>query len=718
MTIGKISAKVTFGILAASITMSCGEATFSGSTSQSSPETLDSETPLSPTPETGEIDAKGTPVGGSRSSAPENLEDKKNTVDPEANPKVVTREFKASRVEAGSTSFDLTHERISQIYTLNRSKETQQQETIASQKSLSTTMESHKQGYTGKLESESFMQNTQGILDILIVIDNSGSMAEEQKGLSDKLVPLLSKVADSNWQIGVVTTDPKDACMRAVIKKGDSETAANFKTAIEAGIKGAGNEQGIRQAVTGLSCSSKWVRDNSTIAVLIVSDEDNCSDGKGCGTELWKDETYLINYLSSIRKVKEDARVYGLFHVPGSVCASAYNVGNQYAKAVTASGGIAGSICAADYSPTLTAISENVSTILKSQFPLAYEPEMNSLKVFVNNIAQSTGFSVNGKTLTFNVLPPAGAQIRVEYTHGSTPKFKEFSLSHRPYLNSVSVSTNGTVTAASAYTVDYENKKISFKDAPADNADIRIQYKIDEVLPRTFAINKDALENSISVTVNGSFAAVESFNKTTGLLTLKSSPPEASEIKIRFSIVKDGAPILAYELKTPWGEPKDLMAIDKKTGKPVLMSYQNETISFDPSEFLLGREIIVSYLNEATFKDQFDLPVTPIPGSQSILVKLKDGSDIECLDYDIIDLSLQVRCDIINATKLIVNYQTEEDKVTEFLMDEIKNADQAKWAVYVNNLPFGEFTREGNKITITKKLLPGSVVKLVVTTGM
>ena len=161
--------------------------------------------------------------------------------------------------------------------------------------------ESHQQGAAPSSATDSFQQESEnGIVDILIVIDNSGSMREEQQNLSTKLQPLLTSISNSNWQIGVITTDPRDPCMRAVIKKGDANYLSAFATAINAGTSGSGNEQGIRQAVEGLGCSTnQWVRANSSLAVLIISDEDNCSNGD-CGSgAATSDPAYLTNYISN-----------------------------------------------------------------------------------------------------------------------------------------------------------------------------------------------------------------------------------------------------------------------------------------------------------------------------------------------------------------------------------------------------------------------------------
>ena len=62
-------------------------------------------------------------------------------------------------------------------------------------------------------------------------------------------------------------------------------------------------EQGAKRAVQGLTCDNNWLRNDSTVAVLIVSDEDNCSltgGSFGCKEEE-RDGRELFEKLSEIR---------------------------------------------------------------------------------------------------------------------------------------------------------------------------------------------------------------------------------------------------------------------------------------------------------------------------------------------------------------------------------------------------------------------------------
>ncbi len=275
---------------------------------------------------------------------------------------------------------------------------------------------------------ETFTQSviSQGNLDIAVVIDNSVSMSQEQENLSTKLSPLLESVTGSDWRIAVVTTDPDEGCQRALIKKEDADANEAFAKAITAGTRGSSLEQGVHMAVEALKCpTTSWVRPDSTVAVLIVSDEDNCSTGDGCPDSPAAQSTYLTDYLVNDmgRKLGENARVYGILYRPeddSKSCPTGAFRGRRYMEAISLTKGKIGSICAPDYTETLKAISADIQSILKSQYDLTYTPKAGTVTVRVNG-GDWVDFSVTDKTLTFTKVPPLGATIEVTYHYESTP---------------------------------------------------------------------------------------------------------------------------------------------------------------------------------------------------------------------------------------------------------------------------------------------------------
>ncbi len=57
--------------------------------------------------------------------------------------------------------------------------------------------------------SQSISVSAQSEVDILFVVDNSGSMSEEQQGIGNKISGFLSRINNLDWQIAVTTTDDR-----------------------------------------------------------------------------------------------------------------------------------------------------------------------------------------------------------------------------------------------------------------------------------------------------------------------------------------------------------------------------------------------------------------------------------------------------------------------------------------------------------------------------
>lgn len=283
------------------------------------------------------------------------------------------------------------------------------------------------------IEETFTQQGLNGSADIAIVIDDSGSMKEEQTNLSTKLNDLVVALKDSNWQIGVVTTSPKvvngvDSCEITMIRSTDSDREKKFIAAVTPGVAGSGNEEGVRQAVNALKCSdTPWVRKDSTVAVLIVSDEDNCSaDGKDCPNSPAKTEQYLIDYIEKTlkREVGKTAGFYGIFAPVGEKCDTAGSVGTQYQRLVEYKAGMEmnyGNICDQSYKGTLERISNNIAKLLSSQFTLKKYPDQGT--VMVTGVKSSgdmilpADYSVLGNVITFKSgsEPALGSEITLNY---------------------------------------------------------------------------------------------------------------------------------------------------------------------------------------------------------------------------------------------------------------------------------------------------------------
>lgn len=162
--------------------------------------------------------------------------------------------------------------------------------------------------------------------DILFVIDNSGSMFEEQEKVVNQLHTFIVNLAKSpiknDFQIGVVTTGislstiacnqwwsgscvsyPEENGLLQTIKDSegnsigpilssknmDSAFLDNVRKLIRRGTQGAGQEMGleamrraIENSINGVGPNAGFLRPGSRLLVVIVSDEDDCSEPRGC----------------------------------------------------------------------------------------------------------------------------------------------------------------------------------------------------------------------------------------------------------------------------------------------------------------------------------------------------------------------------------------------------------------------------------------------------
>ncbi len=405
-----------------------------------------------------------------------------------------------------------------------------------------------KQGSSGSNGNENYSVTQKGIVDIVVVVDNSGSMAEEQANLSSRMAPLLSAIRDSDWRVLVTTTDPEDnlgflgRCVNTPIMKTDLNPEGRFQSLVRAaGTSGTGTERPILAAVDALKCKyggTTWIRPDSTVAVLILTDEDNChidvERGYGCAGSPDLDGSYLTNYLSSIRKLGTDAKVYGIFWHPSQSqgqCSTALKQASKITDVVQRTGGTWGSICDNDYSTTLTRISRDVAQILKADFVLKSTPDAGTFRMTVNGQPWSA-YVLTGRNVHFTTNPPVGAAIAVTYVSGASGVVaSSFDMPEEPADGQLAATVNGQ--AASGVSYDPNNRKAVFSTRPADNSTVVVSYKANTPLKTVFNIAPNADTRFLKVYVNGALVSPSNYkyDVSTGSLTFTAAPPEGAKIR-------------------------------------------------------------------------------------------------------------------------------------------------------------------------------------------
>lgn len=622
--------------------------------------------------------------------------------------------FEAHRIQDASLHINvpdaLVHENLALTHVFTDKAKTMRQITRA------VGQDAFKQGYPGGTLDEAFTQTGNKNLDILVVVDNSGSMEEEQRNLATRLAPLLSEVEETEWRIAVTTTDPSGPCVRAVISKGDRNAEAAFRAAVQAGTSGSGNERGILTAVKALgeSCSAftNWTRADSSLAVLLLSDEDNCSDGGDCRFEPYAKSRYLLDHLATMRVPGKNARVYGILWHPTQdqdECPTAAQPARIYAELIASTGGSWGSICDADYTPTLAAISRDMAVNLATKFTLKKAPTAGSVSVTVDGVAR-TDFSVAGNVLEFDDAPRDGSVVKVSYGFGGEPMKSTFVLSQAAAPDSLAVTADGVPVLSQDYALDATHTRLVFSAPPGERANVKVSYRADAALQATFALEKGFKQDALVVRVNGQPVTDVVADSVAGTFTFRVPPADSAQIHAAFKMPQ--RPVTRYPVAMPQQVADSLEARDAATGAALSVRYENGAVIFPASAIVEGRAVTLSYTNPHRDQFRYTLPQEPIAGTLEVTdgdtvcrdALVREGAEIfagNCgFPWDVAEVDARYR------------FVAETLEAFTVRVPELGKEDTQKWSVWVDGKPFTAFTQNADTVRLTDAVPVGSQVTI------
>ncbi|MDE3269168.1 MAG: hypothetical protein OYH77_02675, partial [Pseudomonadota bacterium] len=628
-------------------------------------------------------------------------------------------------------------------------------------------------GADGHEISESFAQNESGVLDILMVIDNSLSMGRVQKNMASRLTSLLDYLADSNWQIAITSTDTRD-CIRGIINKEMTDYESIYHDTIKnLGIDGSMFEEAIVMASRSLQGKCKdtttpWLRDDASLAVIIVTDEDHqCYAWKKdqpkptgekrhefCYSEhdsdtvklekLYRSMDDLYSYLQDIRIPKVTAKVYGILNPldrdQNSNPTSGSRIFKSWRKKVNGRRiGVPffdkiASIKASDYSSLLQSLSEDISVILKNQFSLKQIPDRGSLTVTVSSAGETTtlppsAYTVAGKTLTLKQAPVEGSVIDVNYTYARRPYLKEFALPHTIISDSLIVNylLDGRTTTVDASDYDYRAKKLIFSVPPPAGANIQIDYKEKIALKRTFQLSSEGKISDIEVKVAG--IQVDDYritSRNTLVFPAAAIPPEKSLIEVFYrTVLKD---ILNYEIDIHPRIQANGLSCTNSDGEDIACYHrrhgQTNIVVFDAQDFVAGQMITVKQVLDVRTND---IALHADHVLESVVLKI--GSDIcSAADLTIINNTVILHseeallgCPVLRRSSgsIELTYQHRE-VLQQFTIEKSFFTDHlyeyAYWQVFVNGTQLSEeeFMVNNRVVTFTDTLPGNAEVKIKV----
>ena len=292
--------------------------------------------------------------------------------------------------------------------------------------------------------SETHYQGAENVpVDVLFVVDNSGSMAQEQAKLTQDFQAFITHFTSLglDFHIGIITTDIANPAESGklqgsphILTSSTPEIERYFLQNATTGTDGSGAESGLEAIRLALSepnlsgANAGFLRPNAILAVIVVSDEEDWSDGDTNEPAI-ADAPAISMYADLLLALKGGDPSKVTFPViVGDVpsgCTSPdadAEAGVRYHELATALNGSKSSICSENFAEVLDTIGSDLAGLVTA-FPLAYTPDPVTITVEVDGVlmvrSEETGWYwdslVGGVAFAASAVPAACSVIEISY---------------------------------------------------------------------------------------------------------------------------------------------------------------------------------------------------------------------------------------------------------------------------------------------------------------
>lgn len=307
-------------------------------------------------------------------------------------------------------------------------------------------------------------------IDMLWVVDNSGSMAPLQQNMTSNFNSFMSQFMTKGYDFHLAVTGTDSYLAGAAFR--NNGALAKFSDGVGShtgvfnilpttmnllntfvinatlGVNGSGDERAFSsfRAALNSPLNSGFLRSDSFFALIVLSDEDDFSNPtrpeyswtfrNGISDHNYNDpglesvDSY-VSYLDTLTNTTGAFRRYSAsaITVLDQACVQSHSqsspstlIGQRYIDLANKTDGVLGSVCAASYAPTLSAIQSHILE-LGTQFYLNAKPVVSSISVAVNSVSipsdATNGWTYNSaaNSIVFHggAIPPAGADINVSF---------------------------------------------------------------------------------------------------------------------------------------------------------------------------------------------------------------------------------------------------------------------------------------------------------------
>ncbi len=237
------------------------------------------------------------------------------------------------------------------------------------------------------IQIDTFQQTPNPMVDILWVVDNSGTMSDERAQLGEKFDQFMAKLLESgaDYHIGIVSTDTDDPAHSGrlqgdpkVITPATPDPKAAFAANVQLPETDSRVERGLDAMRLALGedllsgDNSGFLRANASLFVIVISDENDHSIGP---------VEYYSRWLEHLKGAGNENTVSMSAIVGQSPdgCAGA-EAGDRYLHVQVDTGGLFHSICSEDYGPIVEELGINAAG-LRRKFYLSEGAQADTIQV-------------------------------------------------------------------------------------------------------------------------------------------------------------------------------------------------------------------------------------------------------------------------------------------------------------------------------------------------
>ncbi len=267
----------------------------------------------------------------------------------------------------------------------------------------------------GEIWVDSFVQpqSVDGV-DILWVIDTSGSMYRYDPELMAGIEAMLEALPESGWRLAMMSNDPTKAAVEAqfpLVPGDDVADAIDMYNNMGRG----GREEGFDAAyeyIVNNSYASTWLRPDAALLVVFVSDEEEQSDDHFTNIDDFK------SWFSTQRGGSAYAASIVNVAQADSVCdspPSSIDIGDRYIEATNYFSGVIVDICDEDWAPGVQDASSRLEPYEKLELTYVVSDE-STIRVFVNGALNwDWYYQASDNTVYFTVIPSGNDHVDIGY---------------------------------------------------------------------------------------------------------------------------------------------------------------------------------------------------------------------------------------------------------------------------------------------------------------